>query len=538
MTNAKGESTNALFGFIRSVLKLQKDFNPSHFVSVFDGPKSTKNRVALYPEYKAHRKEPPGDLFCQIERAKEFCSLIGIPWLSVPEVEADDTMGSIAVWAKSQGSLVYLCSGDKDLCQLVDDQVFLLNTYKNNLHIGTKEVTETYGIPPSLMVDYLALVGDASDNVPGIAGFGPKTAAKLLLKFGSLDNLLANPDAIAEQKKKEAILLHGDLARLSRLLVTIETAVPFPHDFGFFELKTPSHLELKQFYNSMNFNVLLRALEEQNPAVFQSNNSSEDYPAANAEKEVCMLVDDEKSFAELLDRLAVAKEICLQIEVNDQHFMKAELVGIGFGIKQAIWYVPANGQLPLKHILDGIKPLMENPSIAFYGHNVKLLLHIMENYQIKIANINFDTSIASYLLNSQGRRHSLDALLLLHFEEVKTLVSDLLGKGKSALTLQELPIEKLAEFSFQNIHDIMKLKKVLENQIAQREMDKLFYQLELPLTRVLAKMERQGIFLNAPHLKIVSVDVNCQIDLLRREIFLLANEEFNLNSPKQLGVIF
>ncbi len=291
MTNAKGESTNALFGFIRSIAKLRKDFNPNHLIAVFDGPNNAKKRTEIYSAYKAHRKETPQDLRYQIERAKTFCTLMGIPFLSVPEVEADDTMGAIALQTEKLGVHVYLCSSDKDLCQLVNDNISILNTNKDNLIIGPKQVEEIHGVPPRLIVDYLAIVGDASDNVPGLPGFGPKTAAKLLLQFGSLEAILDNPAAITEAKKKETIILQGDLARLSKKLVTLDTSVKIPIDNHFFALATPKHSELQEFYREMNFKSLLKELEPQISALPTSKHTLIETLTPKYH-----LIDDEESF--------------------------------------------------------------------------------------------------------------------------------------------------------------------------------------------------------------------------------------------------
>ena len=275
VTNAKGESTNALFGFIRSIQKLRKDFNPEHLVAVFDGPRGIQARKQIYADYKAHRAVMPPDLRYQIDWAQKACELMGIPYLSVPEVEADDTMGSVALWASHHhDTMVYLCTSDKDLSQLVNDRIHILNTFKENLVLGPREVEEVYGVPPNQMVDLLAMVGDTSDNVPGLPGFGPKTAAALLKEFGSLDYILKNPD-VASGKKKDTIIEFAQQALLSRQLVTIHTSVDFPKDKTFFSLKTYNLKELKEFYASMNFNSLIRELEQTSSASNEQNLPSE-----------------------------------------------------------------------------------------------------------------------------------------------------------------------------------------------------------------------------------------------------------------------
>jgi DNA polymerase I len=528
MTNSKGESTNALYGFIRSLLKLRKDFNPTHLIAVFDGLNNAKKRVEIYPEYKAHRQSTPQDLRYQIDRAQTFCKLMGIPFLSLPEVEADDVMGSIAHFAEASTKHIYLCSGDKDLCQLVNDQISLLNTYKDNLVIGPQQVEEIHGVPPRLIIDYLAIVGDASDNVPGVPGFGPKTAAKLLQKFGSLDALLADPALISEPKKREVFLQNSALASLSRQLVTLDTSIHVPHEMQFYALAGPTYTELKEFYQSMNFMTLLKELEPQKPIA-----------AKPPEKTTYLLVDDEASFAELLAELSKANSICFETEMTSPSPLKTELVGIGFGIEPTkAWFVPMKGALGHEKVLQGLKPLFENPHLSFYSHHVKLDLHALANEGIEVVTIGFDTLLASYLLNSHSRQHSLEALTLEHFERIKMDISTLLGKGKHSLTMGEIDSAKLCAYSCESVDYTIKMKLLLEKQIEERGLHELFYDLELPLLRVLTSMERYGLFLDVPFLSTLSEFINSQIGSLREDIFAMAGEEFNINSTKQLIPIF
>jgi DNA polymerase-1 len=261
MTNPKGESTGALFGFIRSVYKIMADFAPDFVIAVFDGPDNKKSRTDLYEHYKSHRKAMPEDLYPQLEKALEWCALAGIPLLSVPGVEADDVIGSVAVWAADEGITVRLCSSDKDLCQLVNDRIHLINPSKENLEIDADKVVELFGVTPKQMVDYLAIVGDASDNIPGLEGFGPKTASSLLKEFGTLDAILAQPEKVAGEKKQKVLREGKEIAHLSRKLATIDLNLDFPKEETFFHLKYPDMEHLKQFYTEMNFLSLLKELD-------------------------------------------------------------------------------------------------------------------------------------------------------------------------------------------------------------------------------------------------------------------------------------
>lgn len=536
ITNAKGESTNALFGFIRSVQKLFKDFHPKHFVSVFDGPKGAKKRLEIYPEYKAHRQAMPPDLRYQIEWAKQFCDLMGLAQLSIPEVEADDTMGTVAKWAESMGSKVYLCTSDKDMCQVVNDHIHLLNTHKENLILDPAKVEEIHGVPPDKIIDLLAIIGDSSDNVPGIAGFGPKTAVELLKQFGSLDNLLAHPEKVKGEKKQETLKAEAELARLSRRLVTLDLSVEIPVEPDFYLIKHPQAQKLKDFYTSMNFNSLIKELEQAIQAVEQS---SETPKAPEPQEEVSYtFVDDEASFQELLKTLAQQKEIGICTKTTHTQPIKAELIGLGFSFQPTqAWFVPVNGKLGLQRVLEGLKPLFENPSIGFFGHNVKYDYQVLANYGIKIATLSFDILLASYILNSHSRQHSLDALSLENFGKVKSSISDLTGKGAKMTPLHEVPCDQVTPFCCEDVDYIVRLKILLENALKERKLMALFRDLELPLLKVLAKMERHGIYLDLPCLELQGIEVNKQIKSLTQEIYALAGEEFNINSPKQLSEI-
>lgn len=526
LTNDKGESTNALYGFIRSVLKLIKDVSPHHIVAVFDGPSGIEKRKAIYKEYKAHRTAMPQDLRYQVAWAQKFCDLIGIPKLVLTGVEADDTMGSVAVWAGKEDTKVFLCTGDKDLCQLVNDNIFIMNTQKENICYGRKEVEEVYGVPPDKIVDYLAITGDSSDNVPGISGFGGKTAAALLKEFGSLDAILANPEKVAGKKKQETLIAEGDNARLSRQLVILHTDLDIPKEVSFYQLKQPLIDELREFYGYMNFSSLIKELEQASGKVEEPENTQ------------YHLVDDEQSFQTLLSYLQNQKEICFDTETTHWKPLLAHLVGIGFGVaKGEAWYVPVNGKLGLQRVLEGVKPLFENSGIGFYGHNVKYDSHIMANCGIIVKNISFDTILASYLLNPNSRQYSLDHLTLQYFGKVKIPITDLIGKGKNEISMEKVPLDKVCAYCCEDVDYTYRLKTVLEKDLHDRNLIPLFKDLELPLLSVLEKMERDGVFLDKESLQNMSSDVNRMIKDLEHEIYALAGEEFNLNSPKQLGVL-
>ena len=528
MSNPQGESTNALFGFIRSTYKIISDFSPDFVIAVFDGPDNKKKRTEMYADYKSHRKSMPEDLFPQLEKAHYWCEIAGIPYLSIPGVEADDTMGSIAVWAEKQGIKVFLCSSDKDLCQLVDDKIFMIQPHKDNLLVDRKKVEELYGVSPEQIVDYLAIVGDASDNIPGLEGFGPKTATALLQEFGTLDAILANPEKISGAKKQETVRNGKEVALLSRRLATIDKDVDFPHEESFFHLKEPSIDQVKAFYQDMNFMSLLKELNTSPPKV--------DY--VQPEKTDYHLINDEASLSNLIEKLQKEKEICLDVESTSIKPMLAELVGIGFGLQTGeAWYIPLNGNIGRPQVIKKLEQLLQTPGLSFFGHNIKYDFHVLLNENLPTFQISFDTILASYLLTPQNPRHGLDQLALERFSKVKIPIEDLIGKGKKQTSLLDTPLEQVTVYCCEDVDYTIRLKEVFEKELQNQELIPVLKNIELPLVPVLTKMERRGIYVDLEILQKMSNELTSTIASLQQEIYQMAGEEFNVSSPKQLSKI-
>ncbi len=455
MTNARGEATHALFGFIRSVLKLFKEFSPEHLVAVFDGPDNKKQRQDIYEKYKANRVKIHADLPAQIEWGKEFCELIGIPYIEIGGVEADDTMGSIAKWAAQQGEEVYLCTSDKDLCQLVQPNIFILNTWKDNLIIDSQKVEELYGVPPKLIVDLLAIMGDSSDNIPGLPGFGPKTAVSLLKEFGSLEYLLTHPEQVKGEKKQETLRNEADVARMSKRLATIHTDIEFPKEKTFFTKKTADTPNLKAFYLDMGFASLARELD----SVLQRE-----------EKTNYSLIDSPEQFQTLLDKILNSSEISFALAVGNPRPLFARPIGISFSFAEGeAFYLPLNALFNNQSVLDSLRPLFENPSLPFFTHNGKLAIHALENVGIHLASICFDTILASYLLNSSSRQHTLEHLAITYFSKIKTHFKDLVGTGKKEIPLEQVPLERLCSYYCEEADYTFRIRKQLEGELKKKE---------------------------------------------------------------------
>lgn len=539
MLNDKGQSTSALFGFIRSVQKLIRDFGPSHFVCVFDGPDNKKNRKAVYAEYKMHRKGAPEDLFPQFELAYNYCKLAGIPVLCIDEVEADDTMATIALWAEKKGATSYLCSSDKDLMQLINDKIFMLQIHKDNLIIDAKKVEELFGVKPTQMLDLLAIMGDSSDNIPGLEGFGPKTAASLLQEFGTLDYILAHPEKVKGEKKQHILRTQAKDALMSRELATLNIAVQIPHDEEFYRLKEPNREVLATFFQEMKFNSLLKELNNPKNEIIEKKAPEASCKAAlHLDKHTYSIVDTEKDLKELLDRLLKEKEVGIDTETTDISPFLAHLVGIGFSVEPGeAWYIPLNGNLGKKRVIEALRHFFSSSQSGFYGHNFKYDYHILQNLQIPIHKISFDTLLASYLIDPQNRRHNLDDLTLDKFQKVKIPIESLIGKGKKEISMRDVPIDKVAEYCCEDIDYTTRLKLLFEEELKQKKLDRILFDIELPLLPILAEMERTGIYLDVEELKKEGEKLVRELSKVKAHIFERAGGEFNLNSPKQMSEV-
>jgi DNA polymerase-1 len=532
MLNDKGQSTSALFGFIRSIQKLIKDFSPTHLVAVFDGPDNKKSRQSMYAEYKMHRKGAPEDLFPQFELAYKYCKLAGISTLCIDGVEADDTMATVALWAEKQGATAYICSSDKDLMQLVNDRIFLLQQHKNNLIIDAAGVKAAFGVPPAQMLDLLAIMGDTSDNIPGLEGFGPKTAASLLNEFGSLDYILEHPEKVKGEKKQQTLREQKERALMSRQLATLHTDIEIPRDVEFYKIKPIDKENLISFFHEMKFHSLLKELDAPTPSK-QTTHSS----PFQIEKKY-QLIDSEIGLNELLQTLNEKSHICIDTETTDINPFFANLVGIGFSYGPGIgFYVPLNGSLGKKAVIIALKTFFARTKTAFYGHNLKYDYHILKGLGIQIPSICFDTMLASYVLDPQERRHNLDSLVLEKYRHVKTPIEQLIGKGKNTISMREVPIEKVAQYCCEDVDYTARLKELFEPALAEKGLAAILYDIELPLLPILAEMERTGITLNIDKLRKIREEVLKELDQIKAAIFSLSQEEFNLNSPKQLSTV-
>ena len=503
-------------------------FSPTHLIVVFDGPNNTKKRTAIYPEYKANRLHPPEDLPHQLEWAYEFCEIANIPRLRVPDVEADDVMAAIALWAEKNNHQAFVCSSDKDLFQLVRENISILNTSKNNLLYDANEVKAHFGVWPSQIRDYLAIVGDASDNVPGVKGFGPKTAQSLLSQSENLDELIAHPEKYLSGKKIETFLDSQDQLALSRRLVTLDLNVEFPQDLDYYRLNAPDREELAVFFEDMNFKSLLKEFQTQ---------SSQKKPASSIKLEI-PIINDSVQLDALIEELSKQKEICFDTETSHLAPISAQIVGLGIGYSEdKIWYIPFNGRIEKKELLEKLKPLFENPNIGFYAHHIKYDMHVLLNVGIELKNISDDTILQSYLLTPNTHQHSLDHLSLEYFNYQKIPIKELIGSGKNEISMKDVEIETVANYCGEDVLMTIKLNHLLKEKIVQEDLLDVYQNIEIPLIPVLLDMERRGIYVDVEELKVMKKSLNEQLQCIEEETYALAGETFNLKSPKQLGEV-
>ena len=358
----------------------------------------------------------------------------------------------------------------------------MLNTHKNNLLVDQAMVEELHGVKPEQIVDYLAIMGDKSDNIPGIPGFGPKTAASLLQEYGSLEKILCSLDEMDNQKRADKIKAHIEDARMSKKLATLILDVPFPTEEEFYHGKSPDIETLNAFYREMNFNTLLKELGQEQITPPEEKNTFEETVSYK-------IIDMEEELKLLVKKLNKEPSLCVDTETDQLAPMTARLVGVGFcATPKEGYYVPTNGKLGLKKVVDALKPLLESPHTAFYGHNIKYDLHILKNHGIHLNNIGFDTMIASYLLAPQNNRHGLDLITLEKFGKIKTPIKDLIGSGKKEISMAEVPIEVVGPYCCEDVDYTCRLKELFEVAIEKEGLSDVLHKIELPLIPILVSM--------------------------------------------------
>ncbi len=556
LSNKAGEPTGALYGVLNMLRRLLADYRPDYLAVVFDAPGKTF-RHKMFVEYKAHRPPLDPELIRQIEPLYACIRALGLPLLQVAGVEADDVIGTLTQQATAKGLPVLIVSGDKDLAQLVDGRVRMLDTMKNVV-TDVAGVEQKFGVPPALIVDYLALVGDTSDNIPGVPGVGPVTAAKWLRQYGSLDQLMANATAISG-KIGDKLRAGLEQLPLSRQLATLDCAVPLP--VGFEELRPvpPDTAALRALYERFEFRSWLRELSSplpqagEGPGVRIESSATEPLalsPLAEGDEiqarpPAYELILEQTVLDGWLERLRAADLFAFDTETTSLNYLDARIVGVSFAVESSeAAYVPlahdypgAPDQLNRDAVLDQLRPLLEDESRPKLGQHLKYDLHVLANHGIALRGIRHDTLLESYVLDSTAR-HDMDSLAERHLKLRTIRFEEVAGKGAKQLTFNQVALEQAGPYAAEDADVTLRLHQRLWPQLEQEAALKHLYEtLEIPLIGVLARMERIGVRVDAAALRRQSGELAQRLWELEQQAHALAGERFNLGSPKQLQAI-
>ena len=567
LTNSAGEPTGAMYGVLNMLKSLISQVQPSHIAVVFDA-KGKTFRDEMFEQYKSHRPPMPDDLRKQIQPLHDIIRALGIPLLVIEGVEADDVIGTLAVAASKANQKVLISTGDKDMAQLVDDNIMLINTMNNTL-LDCEAVIEKYGIPPELIIDYLALMGDSADNIPGVAGVGEKTALGLLQGIGSMAEIYANLDKVAElpirgaKKLGDKLLAEKEMADLSYRLATIKTDVALDITPEQLTLGASNNDQLTEYFGRYEFKRWLNEVmngadsitnnNEQptkinhyqaTPALAQDN-SDEALPAIQIDCSRYETLLTEADLNRWVEKLKQAKLFALDTETDNLDYMAANLVGISFALENGeaaylplqLDYLGAPKTLEKTTALTLLKPVLENPAIQKVGQNFKYDLTIFARNGIDVQGVAFDTMLESYVLNSTGR-HNMDDLAKRYLGHQTISFEEIAGKGKNQLTFNQIPLEKAAEYASEDADVTMKLQQVLWEKLSKEPtLEKLFKEMELPLLGVLSRMERRGVLIDSDALFLQSNEIANRLSELEKQAYVLAGQPFNLASTKQLQEI-
>ncbi|HDS5482434.1 DNA polymerase I [Serratia liquefaciens] len=563
LTNSAGEPTGAMYGVLNMLRSLLLQYQPSHVAVVFDA-KGKTFRDELFAEYKSHRPPMPDDLRAQIEPLHKMVKAMGLPLLVTPGVEADDVIGTLALEAEKAGHAVLISTGDKDMAQLVTPNVTLINTMNNTI-LGPQEVCDKYGIPPELIIDFLALMGDSSDNIPGVPGVGEKTAQALLQGLGGLDALYANLDSIATLSFRGAKTMaakleqNKEVAYLSYKLATIKTDVELDLTCADLEVSALDVDVLQQLFKQYEFKRWLADVEA---GIWLEGKKGTGVKAASAPKatavadkapaeatlsqEGYVTILDEDTFAQWLEKLKKAEVFAFDTETDGLDTLTANLIGLSFAIApgEAAYlpvahdYLDAPAQLDRDYVLATLKPLLEDEKALKVGQNLKFDMGLLARYDITLRGIAFDTMLESYVLDSVGGRHDMDSLSDRYLGHKTVTFEEIAGKGKKQLTFNQIALEQAAPYAAEDADVTLQLHLAMWPQLKESaELLKVFNEIEMPLLPVLSHIERTGVLIDQSILATHSIELTKRLAELEIQAHELAEEPFNLASTKQLQAI-
>ena len=566
LMNARGENTSAVYGFVTFLNRILSQESPDHIAVVFDTAAPTFRHKA-YKEYKATRQKMPDDLFSQLAVIKEVVTAYRIPIVEMDGYEADDVIGTLAKNAERAGVLSFLVTADKDFMQLVTNKTKMYKPGRQGTDVeivDIEAVERKFGVPPEKVIEVLGLIGDSSDNVPGVPGVGEKTAIPLIQKYGSIENLYKHITAIEQKGLRQKLETNKDLAFLSKELVTIDIKVPLSIDFHSLKAADPDFQRLKTLFGELDFRSLIQHIPKVSAPKARQPEPSEPEPEIEADltdvhhdKHSYTLITDQKGLKQLCARLKRADRFVFDTETTSTDSLNAELVGISFSLepREAFFVAvrasesapqsdlfgksksPENEQgLTLSETLSALKPIMENARIEKIGHNIKYDALVLSQFDVWTEGVTFDTMIASYLLRADGR-HNLDALAKEHLQFKKVSFDELTGTGKEHKPIREVALQALSDYSCEDADITFRLFELLKSRLAKEGMLNLGEDLEFRLIPVLAGMEKEGIAIDVEYLKTMSVDIAKLLKSLITDIHAMAGSEFNINSTQQLGDI-
>ncbi|MEE8417424.1 MAG: DNA polymerase I, partial [candidate division Zixibacteria bacterium] len=532
LINSRGQNTGAVFGFVNSLNKVIRDFKPDFLAVVFDTPQPTF-RHDIYPEYKSTRPRTPDELVAQFPWIDEAIEGLNIANIRMEGFEADDIIGTLSIKAASRGIEVLMFTGDKDFYQLVTDRIKILHPKEFNI-MGPEAVKEKFGVPPDKVVDTLALMGDSSDNIPGVPGVGPKTAVSLIEEFGDFNKVLENGPEKKKGKIATALKDHKEQAKLSYYLVTIKTDCPIELELEKLTLSKPDNTILAELFQRLELRGLMKKYAE--PEADSLFKEGGEKPAADY-KTVKSISDLDKILAEVEKR----EEVAVDTETSSLSALEARLVGISLSYQEGSgFYIPVGHDtgknLPFPDVLERFSKLFQS-SVRIIGQNIKYDRQVFKNHDVNIDRPYFDTMIAAYLINPGGRGYSLNSLALEHFSYKMMPISDLIGSGKKQINFAKVDIEKATFYSCEDADFTLRLKKALEPTIKELKLERLMQEIEMPLVSVLGDMEEAGVKIDIELLKGLSGDFDGKLKSIVEAIFEETGEKFNINSPRQLGDI-
>ena len=533
LANSRGEATGAVYGIVNMLRRLLREYDTPYFAVVFDAPGKTF-RDRLYSAYKANRPPMPDELRSQIDKVHTVIRALGLPLLSIPDVEADDVIGTLARMATAHGMETLVVSGDKDLAQLVDASVRMCDSMKDVVY-DAEGVEAKFGVPPERIVDFLALVGDTSDNIPGVPKVGPKTAVRWLKEYGSLDRLVAQAGSVSG-KVGENLRASLDQLPLSHQLATVKCDVALEEGPADLKIGTPDEDALRQLFAELEFKTWLAELGGLNEADQEDDRDSAQYE----------IVLDKKALSRWLKRLSDAPLFAFDTETTSIDAMRARIVGVSFAVAPgegayvplAHDYLDAPQQLNREDVLEALRPLLEDADQEKVGQNLKYDCTVLSHHGISLAGMRFDTMLESYVLDSTGSRHDMDTLALKYLGHKTISYEEVAGKGKGQLSFNEVPLEQAGPYAAEDAEVTLRLHQVLFERLRQEQGQReLFERIEMPLVPVLSKIERTGVRVDGDMLAAQSAELAERISELETKAYEEAGAAFNIASPKQIQEI-